>query len=389
MKYRYENFGGIIASDDPPFLAFVDQEYMRELNLPESEVWETPNPDVGLLSAPLEVHIALTNQCSGGCPHCYMDSAVADPEELDTPTFKKALKILADIKVFHVALGGGEALEREDLFEIAHYARQIGLVPNLTVSGRGITPEIAQQMTVFGQVNISMDGTGDAYAVFRGKEMFDTADRAIDNLIKAGVPTGINTVLGRRNFDRLADLFTYARNKGLNEIEILRYKSAGRAAKTYRREACTHQQNIALVPLLGELSKTHEIQAKIDCSFIPMLCWHNPPMEALTGLATYGCEAGNVLLGIRSNGVVAGCSFLKDSGMSVFDYAGGYVRNPALDRLITWEDRAPEPCRSCPYLTVCKGGCHAVSMEVSGRLDAPDPDCPRVVEWVQGSGGLP
>ena len=68
MKYRYENFGGIIASDDPPFLAFVDQEYMRELNLPESEVWETPNPDVGLLSAPLEVHIALTNQCSGAAP---------------------------------------------------------------------------------------------------------------------------------------------------------------------------------------------------------------------------------------------------------------------------------------------------------------------------------
>jgi hypothetical protein len=29
MKYRYENFGGIVASENPPFLAFVDRTYMR------------------------------------------------------------------------------------------------------------------------------------------------------------------------------------------------------------------------------------------------------------------------------------------------------------------------------------------------------------------------
>jgi MoaA/NifB/PqqE/SkfB family radical SAM enzyme len=31
---------------------------------------------------------------------------------------KRALDILANMKVFHVALGGGEALERDDCFEI-------------------------------------------------------------------------------------------------------------------------------------------------------------------------------------------------------------------------------------------------------------------------------
>ena len=31
MKYRFENFGGIVAGENPPFLALVDREYMRQL----------------------------------------------------------------------------------------------------------------------------------------------------------------------------------------------------------------------------------------------------------------------------------------------------------------------------------------------------------------------
>jgi hypothetical protein len=33
MQYRYENFGGIISSQAPPFLAYVDRNYMRQLGL--------------------------------------------------------------------------------------------------------------------------------------------------------------------------------------------------------------------------------------------------------------------------------------------------------------------------------------------------------------------
>ena len=129
------------------------------------------------------------------------------------------------MKVFHIAMGGGEALEREDLFEVAHYARKKGLVPNLTVSGAKINAEIAKQMTVFGQVNVSMDGVAKQYGIFRGKDMFDIADRALGLLIEAGVPAGINCVVGRDNFDSIAEIFEYAASKKLNEIEFLRLKT--------------------------------------------------------------------------------------------------------------------------------------------------------------------
>jgi radical SAM protein with 4Fe4S-binding SPASM domain len=379
VRYRFENFGGIIATEEPPLLAFVDRLFMRELGLGESNLWEDPDETIGLLSAPTEVHLAATNACPVGCRHCYMGAGQSDPGEMNTATLKGALKELAEMGVFHIALGGGETLIRSDLFEIAGYARTLGMVPNLTVSGAQMTPETARRMKIFGQVNVSFDGVGALYGVFRGHDMFKVADRAVDMLLAAGVPTGINCVVGRKNYDGIPELFEFAKKKGVNEIEFLRLKPSGRGGHSYMHDRTTHEQNIDLTPMLAHLSERHGLCAKIDCSFIPMLCHHNPPREMLQALATYGCEAGNVLLGIRSDGTATGCSFLQGEGPHVFGLHDAWNGDTHFQRLRTWTAQAPEPCCSCEYLDICKGGCHAVAAYVSGDFNAPDPSCPRVV----------
>lgn len=383
MKFRYETFGGIIASDDPPFLAFVDREYMREQGLADSPLW-SGTEEIGVLSAPTEVHLSVTNRCPSGCDHCYMNSGEADPGELDTAAFKKALGYLAEIGVFHVALGGGEALVREDLFELAAHARELGLVPNLTTSGQLITPAIAEQMGVFGQVNVSIDMVGGQQG-YRDSSHFAKADAALTLLLEAGVPTGINCVVGRRNFDNLPRLFEYGQQKGVNELELLRLKPAGRGGQTYTKEKTTYDQNIRLAPLLADLSNMHKMVAKIDCSFVPMLAYHRPDREVLWDLATFGCEAGNVLLGGRSNGQMSGCSFLDTTSLSVSDLKDNWHQSAELRRLRGFAEQMTEPCASCDYLDICKGGCHAVSKFVTGDIALPDPDCPWVVEFAMGN----
>lgn len=386
MKYRFENFGGIIAGDDPPMLAFVDRQFMREMSLGPSPLWDTDDESIGLLSAPTEVHMACTNACNAGCPHCYMDSGTRDRAEMDTATFKQAIDVLAGMGVFHVALGGGEALLREDLFELAVHARHVGLVPNLTTSGLDLTERQAEQMTVFGQVNLSLDGVGPISAGFRGRDISRQVDRAVDLLLAAGVATGFNCVLGRPNFDGLDDLFQYAAAKGVNEVEVLRYKPVGRTVSdAYAANRTTFDQNVRLLPMLQDFSARHAVTAKIDCSFVPMLCYHNPPRDLLRATATYGCEAGNVLVGIRSDGQASGCSFLPPTGLSVFDLAAAWTTTPHFDRWRTWPANAAEPCKSCDYLDICKGGCRAVSAHVLGDPRAPDPDCPRVIEQTHPS----
>ncbi len=379
MKYRYESFGGIVASDDPPFLAYVDRQFMRELGASPSPLWQGEEV-IGQLSAPTEVHLCATNRCAVGCGHCYVGAGPADPEEADTATFKRMLDELASMNVFHIALGGGDALLREDIFELIAYTREVGLVPNLTVSGVGLTRKLAGQLGGLGQVNISLDGLGRRYGVYRNADHFDEVDRAIQFLVDAGVPTGINTVLGRDNFEHIESIVAYGVRRGVNEIEFLRLKPVGRGAVHARGKMMTHKQNCALWPTLSRLTEAFHLTLKVDCSFVPMLCYHQPDIELLHAAATCGCEAGNVLIGARSDGEVAGCSFLETTGMTLFDLHRRWHNNRALERLRRRVDHMAEPCRSCDFLPLCKGGCLAVSRSVHGDDYAPDPDCPIVVE---------
>jgi radical SAM protein with 4Fe4S-binding SPASM domain len=225
---------------------------------------------------------------------------------------------------------------------------------------------------------------GPWYAAFREAQLFERADAAIGMLRDAGIATGINCVVGRKNFDGIGELFEYAKQRGCNEIEFLRLKPAGRGADAYFAQRTTYEQNVTLTPMLMKLSDRHGLCAKVDCSFVPMLCYHRPPLEVLEATATYGCEAANVLLGVHSDGSVAGCSFLPPAGVSVFDLRERWNEDERFQELRSWADHAPEPCRSCDYLGICKGGCHAVATFVSGSLSEPDPDCPWVVEHRRG-----
>jgi radical SAM protein with 4Fe4S-binding SPASM domain len=63
----------------------------------------------------------------------------------------------------------------------------------------------------------------------------------------------------------------------------------------------------------------------------------------------------------------------------VFDPPDLWNHSKHLEELRGWIDRAPDPCRSCDYLEICKGGCRAVSAFVTGDRFAPDPECPFVL----------
>ena len=373
VKFRPESFGGVLALEEPPLLVHVDREFMRSLGHPHDPLWD--GPATSLLSAPLEVHFSVTNACSQNCGNCYMDSGEKDAGEMTGSEFRRAVDVLADLGVFHMALGGGEALERPDFFELAGYVRERGMVPNLTTNGHLMTRETAEKCRVFGQVNVSIDDLPEFSETGAHGEDLARRVAAVDLLIEAGVKVGVNFVLNRHNFARLAPVFEFAARRGLTDLEFLRLKPAGRARSDYFRRRLTAEQNRFFYPMIRDLSREWGVAAKIDCSFVPMFCWHKPDKALMEQFSVYGCEAGNVLLGVRSDGRFAGCSFLSGEE-SILELPGLWSGSQHLQELRQWSDRAPEPCRSCDYLEICKGGCRAVSKFVAGDLYAPDPECP-------------
>src|SRR5262252_8792354 len=141
------------------------------------------------MSAPLEAHLQLTNRCTAGCQGCYTG---ATPEgarnEWGLVEWMRAIDALAERGVFHLALGGGESAALPWLGDVARHARARGLVPNLTTSGlydEATLARLCEWAPLFGQINVSIDGVGAAYADVRGFDGFERADRAVVALRRA------------------------------------------------------------------------------------------------------------------------------------------------------------------------------------------------------------
>jgi radical SAM protein with 4Fe4S-binding SPASM domain len=387
-ELRGEAFGAIVQLERPRALVFVDREYARELGHSDDPRWRAhPDADGKIdatpLSAPLEAHLQLTNRCDAGCQGCYTGATPTGAAgEWGLEEWKRAIDALADAGVFHLALGGGESALLPWLGEVAAHARARGLVPNLTTSGLAGVDELVRIAPLFGQINVSIDGVGEAYARVRGFDGFARADDAIRRLRAAKREIGLNCVVTRAGFNTLGEVFAYARRRRLNEVELLRFKPSGRGTQTYAALACSDVQHRAFLPTVLALVKRHRVRVRVDCSYTPMLAWHDPGAEQLAQLAVYGCTGGDFLIGAKASGVMTACSFAAPPpGKPRVDQIADYwTRDDAFGAFRQWRTPA-EPCASCAYHHLCRGGCKVVTAHLEGDMARPDPECPKVVEW--------
>ncbi|HEY3816044.1 MAG TPA: radical SAM protein [Polyangiaceae bacterium] len=386
MILRYERWGAWVKLESQPAVVALDRDGVRALGLDGGAVWLDGAP----VSAPIEVHMAVTARCGAGCEGCYLD---ARPDGIEPPreVLLEELDALRDAGVFTVAFGGGEPTTRDDLDTLADAARTRGITPVLTTSGLGLTEARLEKLRGFAQVNVSYDGASETYARVRGFDGAGAAERAIERIARAGMRVGVNVVLTRESFPRVHETLARARELGACEAQLLRYKPAGRAASLdYLARRLTLDQARALGPTLRELSHTlcaeGDFHVRIDCALVAFLSADadlaSDPAR-LTRFGVFGCEAGGALAAFTVDGRVSPCSFASATELRAIDLAdhGG---DAALARWRDYVGSPAEPCASCSLRSVCKGGCKVVAAHVDGA-HGPDPECPRVVAFRQES----
>ena len=419
-RFRYERFGGIAQLGGrlgmPQALVFIDHDRARALGYdhPPNDLWPTREAEGGTandeldataieallaepLSAPLEAHLQLTNRCAAGCQGCYTGAtAEGSPGEWGLADWCRALDELAAAGVFHVALGGGESALLPWLGELLQHARTRGIVPNLTTSGLYEDAVLDRlcgwaRAGLFGQINVSIDGVGPDYARVRGFDGFGKADRALVALRRHSPDVGINCVLTRATFPTVATLFAYARRRSANEIELLRFKPAGRGARreVYAESRMSDEQHRELLPTVLALSRRHRLRVRLDCSFTPMVACHQPAPQLMQFLCIYGCAAGDLLVAARSSGALSACSFFPSTPARI-DALRSYRDSPdSFASFRRYRAAPPEPCRSCEYQSLCRGGCRAVAVQLHHDPQTPDPECPRVLAYRAQAGASP
>lgn len=372
MWWRPELFGAWVRLDDGTLVA-VDNALRGRLGLDPSRSPHTP-------TAPLEAHVGVTKRCDCHCEGCYQSSSV-DGEE---PAFDRILEVLqtmAGLGVSTVAFGGGEPLLRRDLGEIARATRQLGMIPVTTTSGSALTPQRACELRDFAQINVSHDGVGGAYARTRGWDGSDRAERAIGLLSDAGIAVGANMVLARGSLNAVEATAERVHSLGARELQLLRYKPAGRGADLYASRSLSFEELGALAQLVRRMGGTSRLSLRIDCALVPLLAGllgDSCSVELLRRTGVFGCEAGRYLGGVGVSGMLAPCSCWPGATCS-----GGWDDDPQMARIRDWHARLPEPCSGCDLASVCRGGCQVVSLFRLGAL-GPDPECPRVIRHAGG-----
>jgi radical SAM protein with 4Fe4S-binding SPASM domain len=377
---RPEPFGAWVRLDDATLIA-VDAGLAARLGVPHGRA--------AGVTRPLELHVAVTSRCPAPCQGCYLD---ARPDGAEPPfeALRARLAEARDAGVSTIAFGGGEPLTRRDLGLLAAEARRLGLVPVMTTSGIGLTETRVEELRAFAQINVSHDGIGEAYEAVRGFDGQAHADRAIRLLSAAGIPVGANLVLTRASFEALGPTCAHVADLGAREVQLLRYKPAGRAVgEGYADRRLSPEQVERLWPAIRRIVDDRRLGVRVDCAMVPLLSKGllgsvARPAETLAALGVFGCEAARHLGGQRVDGTVAPCSFFTLAPATLRRGAEG-VAGPLAERwerdgdlvaLRAYHASPPEPCASCEMLEVCRGGCQVVSRNAGGL--GPDPECPRV-----------
>lgn len=342
-------------------------------------------PVDGKRAKPIYAVWELTMHCDQPCTHCGSRAAAPRVNELSTEELLEVAQSLVDLGCREVALIGGEAYLRKDVYDVIRFLSERGVRVAMQTGGRGLDPTRCAKLKEAGlqAVGVSIDGTAKEHDSLRGNVgSHEAAIRALDNARAAGMLVTSNAQINRLNCDRLRETADEIRAHGAIAWQVALTVPMGRAAD---------RPDLILEPwrVVDVIDTLAEIQINAANEFtegtpfnifvsnnIGYFGPHEQVIRSRPGgkdAHWVGCQAGVNTIGIESDGTVKGCPSLPTA-----PYAGGNVRELSLEQI--WEhsevirfarDRTLDElwgyCKTCYYAENCRGGCSWMAHCTLGR----------------------
>lgn len=295
------------------------------------------------------VQLYPTLRCNRACGFCF-NRGVEAYADIEIRDFEKLVETLLELGVKEIDLLGGEPTLLPEFPRMADIIHKTGLKASLSTNGSNVGA------------------------------LKDLAIRCPASRIKTGV--SINAPLVS------PELHAYiARHKPMLKSVCNHTGRVPAAAKGYLgvkglefyfiyMDAISREDVKMTMPFYEYLEKLESLKTGysnvegVHCGFLPAY-----------GLLGVRCPAGTAKLSVLPDGSAYPCylffrhrefrlgNILKDDFQAIW-------KSPVLDYFRQF-DGNPCPYKKCKLLSLCRGGCPAVSLLVTGDPDAPDPRCVR------------
>ena len=335
------------------------------------------NQDFRAYDTPVLMNLELTTRCPLRCPQCYCELTGGKDLDLDT-----ALYYIEEAAACHVQvvnLSGGETLCYPHLTQLVERCHELGMKPNIAVSGYGINKEKLEELIRAGVHNICVSLNGSTEEINRRtRDGYELAVGTLSLLKELDFPnTVINWVMHNNNADDFPQLVRLAEQYKVSEIAVMVFKPD---ASHQLLSVPTWEQMKKVAAFIKEYKGTVIIEAEECFSQMRALLGERFLINKNTGVSR-GCGAGRDGISIDVDGRITPCRHLEyaENNLSIRDY---WENSPVVQELRRAEDKMDEPCTGCHYRKNCLP-CMAVNVKLHDRIAMGMAECPLTEEKEQ------
>ncbi len=337
-----------------------------------------------------------TRACNLECPHCRASAIKTRlPEELTTQEAKRFIDSAASFSKSILVFSGGEALLREDIFELIEYASLVGLKPTLASNASLITPETALKLKQSGTklIAVSLYGSNaQAHDAFCGEPgAFEKSLQGIENLKSAGLGLQINTTITKKNLGELEAIGKLALDIGAKSYHIFFLVPVGRGLGMEGDEITPQEYEQAF-------NRLYDFKSKFPIHIKPTCAPHYYRVDRQRGgrggvndnpyhEMTKGCLAGQGVCFISYKGEVFGCGYLPLAAgdLRKQDFKTIWYESE-LFKTLRDESKLKGRCGICEFKKVCSG-CRARAYAATGDYLQEEPYCVHQPSKFPSTGG--
>ena len=251
--------------------------------------------------SPFLAQIVVTRRCNLDCGYCSEYDKVSDP--IPFHTLRDRIRHLKRLGAFAVELTGGEPMMHPRVYDIIHFARQLGFVKTMMISNAYLfNAERVRRLNDAGlqELQISIDGVETNDVTIKVLRPLRPKLEAVAK--EARFKVVLNSVIGSAPPAEVLEVIDFAIEHGfVPRVQLL------------------HDDNGQLLLEPGQMHLIDDIRERLGKRFLEAGDYRMQLVE--TGRAPFKCRAGARYLYIDEEGMVRWCSQTReDWGKALADY---------------------------------------------------------------------